>query len=70
MGRRYSFLTNFHSRDFVGKIAVTETSLCPCGRAIIDGEIYEVQTEGETVEQGRGVKIVRVKGKKIIVKRV
>ena len=54
----------------IGKIAVTETPLRPSGTAMIDGEVYEVQTEGEAVDSGRGVKVVRIRGKKIIVIRV
>ena len=57
-------------KDLIGKIAVTETPLCPKGTAMIDGEVYEVQTEGETVDEGRGVKVVKLRGKKIIVRRV
>jgi len=56
--------------DLIGKIAVTESELSPCGIVSIDGEIYDVTTEGEHVDEGRGVKVTRVKGKKIFVVRV
>ena len=57
-------------KKLIGKIAVAESELNPSGIAAIDGEIFEVKTEGEQVDEGRGVKVVRIQGKKIIVKRV
>jgi len=63
------FFNNKNS-PLIGKIGITESDLQPTGIATIDNDIYEVTTEGEFVETGRGVKVTRVKGKKIIVKRV
>jgi membrane-bound serine protease (ClpP class) len=54
----------------IGKIAVTDTELNPSGTVLIDNEIYDAKTDGEFVEAGRGVKVIRVSGKKIFVKRV
>jgi membrane-bound serine protease (ClpP class) len=50
----------------IGKIAVTDTDLQPEGTVLIDNEIYE----GEFIEAGRGVRVTRVRGKKIFVRRV
>jgi membrane-bound serine protease (ClpP class) len=52
-----------------GKIGVTDTELQPSGRVLIDNEIYDAETDGEFVEAGRGVRIIRVRGKKVFVKR-
>ena len=57
-------------KELIGKIAVTESELSPEGVVMIDGEIYAVRTEGETVDEGRGVKVTRVQGRKIFVRRV
>jgi len=54
----------------IGKIAVTDTELNPSGTVLIDNEIYDAKTDGEFVEAGRGVRVTRVSGKKIFVKRV
>jgi membrane-bound serine protease (ClpP class) len=54
----------------LGKIGVTESELTPCGIVSIDNEIYEVKTDGESLETGRGVKVIRVRGKNIFVRRV
>jgi len=53
-----------------GKIAVTDTELRPSGTVLIDNEIYEAKTDGEFIEAGRGVRVTRVKGSKIFVRRV
>jgi membrane-bound serine protease (ClpP class) len=53
-----------------GKIGITDTNLSPAGTVLIDEEIYEAKTDGEFIEAGRGVRIIRVQGKKIIVIRV
>ena len=53
-----------------GKIGVTDSDLSPSGTVLIDNEIYDVETDGEFVEAGRGVRVIRVRGSKILVKRV
>ena len=53
-----------------GKIGVTDSALSPSGTVLIDNEIYAVETDGELVEAGRGVRVIRVRGSKILVKRV
>ncbi|MCL2210996.1 MAG: hypothetical protein FWB95_03625 [Treponema sp.] len=57
-------------KELIGKIAVTQCELNPSGAVLIDDEIYEARTEGEQVDESRGVKVTRIQGKKIIVKRV
>jgi len=57
-------------KQLIGKIGVLQSKLNPSGTVLIDGEIYDVMTEGEPVDEGRGVKVTRVQGKKIIVRRV
>ena len=54
----------------VGKIAVTDSPLNPFGTALIDGELFDVQTHGEHIDSGRGVRVTSVRGKKIYVTRV
>jgi len=54
----------------IGKIGVTDSDLSPAGTVLIDNEIYDVETDDEFVEAGRGVRVLRVRGSKIWVKRV
>jgi membrane-bound serine protease (ClpP class) len=54
----------------IGKIGVTDSDLNPAGTVLIDNEIYDVVTDDEFVEAGRGVRVLRVRGSKVWVKRV
>jgi len=54
----------------LGKIGVTDTELRPSGMVLIDNEIYEAKTDGDFIEAGRGVRVTRVRGKKVFVRRV
>ncbi len=51
----------------VGRSGTSLTSLRPAGRAIIAGEPYEVQTQGEFVEKDMPLTVVRVVGNKLFV---
>ena len=54
----------------VGKIGTSDTILRPSGRALIDGKIYAVEADNEFVDAGRGIIVTRVRGNRIIVRRV
>ena len=54
----------------LGKIAVTDTELLPSGTVLIDNEIYNAETDGEFIDAGKGVRVTRVRVKKIFVIRV
>jgi membrane-bound ClpP family serine protease len=54
----------------IGKIGVTDSALQPEGTVLIDNEIYTVESDSGFVEEGRGVRVTRIKGKKIYVRRV
>ena len=50
-----------------GRTGKVVTSLRPVGKAEFDGEILEVQTDGEFVDSGSAIRIVEVRGNRIIV---
>ena len=54
----------------VGKIGTADSVLRPSGRALLDGKIYTVEADNDYVEQGRGIIVTRVRGNRIIVRRV
>jgi len=54
----------------VGKIGVTDSILRPSGRAVLDEKVYTVEADGEFIDSGRGIVVTRVRGNRIIVKRV
>ncbi len=51
----------------VGRRGKSLTHLRPAGRALIDGEPYEVQSEGEFIEKDRNLTVTRVAGNKVFV---
>jgi len=54
----------------VGKTGVSDSILRPSGKAMIDDRIYTVETEGEFLDPGKGIIVTRVRGNRIIVKKV
>jgi membrane-bound serine protease (ClpP class) len=56
--------------DLVGIEGQSLTTLRPAGMAVIGDERFDVITEGEFISAGERVKVVRVEGRKIIVRRV
>ena len=54
----------------IGKIAVTDTDMTPKGAIIIGNEVMEAEAQDECIEAGRGVRVVKIRGKRILVKRV
>jgi len=54
----------------VGKIGVSDSVLRPSGRAVFDDKVYDVIADGDFIEPGRGIVVTRVRGNRIIVKRV
>jgi membrane-bound ClpP family serine protease len=57
-------------KDYSGikrKIGITDTELRPSGTILIENEIYNAETNSEFVPTGRGVRVIRVRKKKITV---
>ncbi|MCX7655035.1 MAG: nodulation protein NfeD [Treponemataceae bacterium] len=53
----------------VGKTGVAVSVLRPAGKAEIEGTVYVVETNGAYVESGSPVRVVRVRGNRIIVEK-
>ena len=51
----------------VGKYAVSMTPLRPAGKVDLEGMTLDVVSEGEQIEKGTTVQIVKVEGPSIIV---
>jgi membrane-bound serine protease (ClpP class) len=56
-------------RGWLGKRGVAETALRPAGIARMEGARVDVVTDGEYVEAGEPVEVVRVDGNRIVVRR-
>lgn len=54
----------------VGKTGETVTDLRPGGYAMIDGKRVDVVTDGRMLDRGQPIKVVEVRGNRIVVKQV
>lgn len=55
--------------DLIGKTGVAHTPLRPVGVAVIDGRKLNVSSEGDFIERGAEICIIRTEGRNIIVKK-
>lgn len=51
----------------VGLVGLATTRLVPAGKARIDGRIVDVTTDGQLVEPGEAVRVIDVRGRRIVV---
>ncbi|PHS29166.1 MAG: hypothetical protein COA82_12940 [Alkaliphilus sp.] len=58
----YSMLLN--------KEGLVKSYLRPTGRIEIEGEVYDVIADGDFVEKGLRVKVIKVEGRKIVVNKI
>ncbi len=58
------------SEELLGSIGIAHTPLRPSGTVIIDKKRIDVVTEGEAIEQGESVKILKVEGNRVVVRQV
>lgn len=62
------FLNESDIRFLIGKDGVASTDLRPAGKCDIDGITFDVRSEGQYINKGSKIKIVRVEGNTLIVK--
>ncbi len=53
--------------NLLNSTAVTLTPLRPAGSIVIDGKKYDAVTEGEFIEKGKNVRVIKTEGIKIVV---
>lgn len=58
-----------HPDWLVGRVGVAKTKLRPAGRAVFDGEPYDVMSQGDYIDPGTEVQIVEVKSNRIMVRK-
>jgi membrane-bound ClpP family serine protease len=59
-----------HDRRWLGKGGTAATPLRPAGVAHLDGERVDVVSEGEFIEAGQSIAVIRVDGNRIVVRRM
>jgi len=57
------------SQDLIGKTGFSETPLHPAGTILIEDRRYNAVSEGEYIEKDEEVRIVRVEGNRIVVRK-
>jgi len=56
--------------DLVGLEGIAATRLVPAGKVRIDGRLHDVTTDGQLVEPGEAVRVVDVRGGRVVVRPV
>ena len=52
----------------LGKTGVAQTPLLPSGKALFDNELVDVVADGQSVDRGRQVVVVEVRGNRVVVR--
>lgn len=65
----YVVETQVEKNHLIGLEGVAVTILRPAGKAEINNEIYEVESDGEYIKKGTNIKIIEVSGNRIIVRK-
>jgi membrane-bound serine protease (ClpP class) len=58
-----------HAATLVGRAGVALTTLRPAGRIEVDGEPLDAVSEGDFIERGQAIRVVRAEGNSIVVKK-
>jgi membrane-bound serine protease (ClpP class) len=59
-----------NDRRWLGKVGHASSPLRPAGIARLDGERVDVVSDGDLIEAGQRIKVVRVDGNRIVVRRI
>lgn len=65
-----TFKSSASMQSLLGQVGTTVSQLRPAGFALIDGKRRDVVTEGGIVELNQPVKVVKVEGNRIVVRKV
>jgi membrane-bound ClpP family serine protease len=57
-----------HLKALVGRVAKAKSKMLPSGVVVVDGHNFEAVSEGMPIEVGQEVRIVQVRGKRIVVR--
>ena len=58
------------SLELIGKKLQAYTDLRPAGVAVLGNEKLDVVTDGDFIEKGNEIEIIRVEGMRIVVKKI
>lgn len=58
------------TKDLLGKEGVSHSMLRPSGTGIFGDELLDIQSNGEFIKSGEKIKIIKIEGNKIVVKKI
>ena len=64
------YVSNVNRLDLLGKSGVSLTPLRPSGTVIVDDERIDAVTEGSYLDSNTAVKVVKVEGSRIVVRKI
>ncbi len=70
INKEEGFMGTSDMQFFLDKIGTTITTLRPSGTVDFDGVKLDVVSEGDFIEKGTEVKVIKVEGRKIVVGRI
>ena len=68
LDKEAGFQTSKEKTELMGLMGITKSYMRPSGKIELDGLVYDAITEGEFIEVGKTVTVIRVEGSKIIVR--
>lgn len=68
LDKEAGFQTSKEKTELMGLMGLTKSYMRPSGKIELDGLVYDAITEGEFIEVGKTVTVIRVEGSKIIVR--
>lgn len=70
LDKESGFSATENNEELEGREGVVLTTLRPAGSALIDGKKYDVVTEGEFISTSKNIKVIKVEGRRIVVKEI
>ncbi|MFC3039100.1 nodulation protein NfeD [Virgibacillus xinjiangensis] len=64
------YVSSANRLELVGLAGVAETPLRPAGTGVFEGERLDIVSEGNFIEEGSNIKIVKVEGSRIVVRKL
>lgn len=70
LDKESGFSATENNEELEGSEGVALSILRPAGSAIIDGKKYDVVTEGDFISASKKIKVIKVEGRRIVVKEI
>jgi len=65
----YSIHPSFEKSHIEGKSGIAKTTLRPAGKALIDNNLFDVITQGDFIQKGSKIKVIKIENNHIVVEK-